>query len=276
MGADLRRLVLDLIGGEDWFTSGKRVLDFGCGPGKFLRHFLAEAEVSEFIGCDIDAPSIEWLQEHHSPPLNVFVCEEEPGLPLPDDHVDLALAMSVFTHLTDHWAGWLLELHRVLKPRGQLIATFLGKGMSEPIASEPWEEDRIGLNVLRTWQPWIHGGPSVQHSEWWLRAHWGRLFDFEQIQDFDHPSHGWMLLRKRDVKVTEAELIAPEPDEPREFTALRHNVEQLTEETELLAADRTAFATELEAVTEHRDSVVAQLHAAPSAGGSRLRSLWHR
>src|SRR5215216_1303536 len=58
---------------EGWFE-GKRVLDFGCGPGKALRHFLPEAERCEFFGCDIHEPSIRWLEEHLSPPLKVFVC----------------------------------------------------------------------------------------------------------------------------------------------------------------------------------------------------------
>jgi len=276
MGADIRQMVLNLVGGEGWFTADKTVFDFGCGPGKLLRHFLSEAEVSEFIGCDIDRPSIEWLKDHHSPPLNLFVCGEEPGLPLPDNHVDLAFAMSVFTHLTEYWAGWLLEIHRVLKPGGKFLATFLGKGMSEPIAFEPWDEDRIGLNILRTWQPWDDGGPSVQHSEWWLRAHWGRLFDFERIEDSDQPSHGWMFLRKREVKLTEAELISPEPNEPREFMALRHNVRQLAKETELLAEDRAAVAADRKAVSEHRDSVVAQLEAAQTTNGSRRRFPWRQ
>jgi SAM-dependent methyltransferase len=258
MGAEIKRFVLDAVGPE-WFSEPRRMLDFGCGSGKLLRHFLAEAERHELYGCDIDRPSVEWLQENLSPPLRVFSCEEEPGLDLPDGHLDLAVAMSVFTHLTDHWAGWLLELHRVLKPGGQFIATFLGRGMSPSIAGEDWDEDRIGMNVLRLWQPWEDGGPSVQHSEWWLRAHWGRLFEFERVEDSDQAAHGWVLLRKRDVSISKADLEAIEPDEPREFTALRHNVAQLAAETIALANDRNLHSTEREAVIEDRDRALAEL-----------------
>jgi ubiquinone/menaquinone biosynthesis C-methylase UbiE len=88
MGVYLRQTILNLQG-VDWFSGGKRVLDFGCGSGKLLRHFVGEAKDCEFIGCDIDEPSINWLREHFSPPLTVFVCGDEPGLLLPDDHVDL-------------------------------------------------------------------------------------------------------------------------------------------------------------------------------------------
>jgi SAM-dependent methyltransferase len=265
MGAGIRELVVG-IQGEDWFAEGKRVLDFGCGAGKLLRHFLPEAERTEFIGCDIDEPSIDWLRENLSPPLQVFVCQEEPGLELPDEHVDLVLAMSVFTHLTDHWAGWLREIHRVLRPGGRFIATFLGEGMSESIAAEPWDPDRIGMNVLRPWQPWEHGGPSVQHSEWWLRAHWGRAFEFEQIEDRPDFGHGLVILRKREVELTDEALIEPEPDEPREIVALRHNVAQLSAETVSLAVDREQIRAALDAANASR----AEAPAVDRREGSRL------
>lgn len=268
MGSEIRRMVLDLQG-PDWFTEDKRVLDFGCGAGKLLRHFLEEAERTEFIGCDIHEPSIEWLRENFSPPLNLFVCEETPGLPLPDEHVDLALAMSVFTHLTDHWAGWLLEIHRVLKPGGRFVCTFLGEGMSDSIAGEEWQPDRIGLNVLRPWQSWSQGGPSVQHSEWWLRAHWGRAFEFERIDDGPNFGHGLLVLRKRDAELDVAQLLAPEPGEEREVTALRHNVEQLSQETIALAKDRDLIREQLEAVAEDRERITARLHEAEAR-----RSRW--
>jgi SAM-dependent methyltransferase len=270
MGAEIREMVVG-IQGADWFTEGKRVLDFGCGAGKLLRHFLAEAERCEFIGCDIDEPSIEWLREHFSPPLSVFVCDEKPGVPLPDEHVDLALAMSVFTHLTDHWAGWLLEIHRVLRPGGRFVCTFLGHGMSESIAGEPWDPDRIGMNVLRPWQPWDSGGPSVQHSEWWLRAHWGRAFEFERVEDRDGFGHGLLVLRKRDVRLTVEELETPEPGEPREVDALRHNVAQLAAETSALAIDRDLIMSQLQAVSADRDLVAAQLQEPRKSPWRRLK-----
>jgi ubiquinone/menaquinone biosynthesis C-methylase UbiE len=87
----------------DWSWEGRRVLDFGCGPGRTPRHFLDEAEHAEFHGRDIDDRSIAWLSEHLSPPLHVFQNSEAPGLPLPDGFFDLAYGLSVFTHLGEHW-----------------------------------------------------------------------------------------------------------------------------------------------------------------------------
>jgi hypothetical protein len=111
--------------------------------------------------------------------------------------------------------------------------------MSQSVAREPWDPDRIGMNVLHPWQPWEHGGPSVQHSEWWLREHWGRAFDVESVQDSPEFGHGLIVLTKRPVTLTREALIAPARDEPREVTALSHNRDQLLRELiELNAALR--------------------------------------
>ncbi len=43
----------------------------------------------------------------------------------------------MFSHLTDAWSTWLLELHRVLAPGGLLLATVMGRFLPEAIAGEP-------------------------------------------------------------------------------------------------------------------------------------------
>jgi SAM-dependent methyltransferase len=150
---------------------------------------------------------------------------------LRDEHFDLVWALSVFTHLTDYWSDWLLELHRVLRPGGRLVSTFLGEGMSQSIAGERWDADRIGMNVLRAWQRWDQGGPSVQHSEWWLREHWGRAFEVESVADGPQFGHGLIVLKKRPVTLTREELIEPaRGGDPRELNALLHNASQLVRE----------------------------------------------
>jgi len=59
--------------------------------------------------------------------LNFAVIDAVPPLPFPDGTFDLIYAISVFTHITTHWAGWLLELHGLLRPEGVFIATFHGR-----------------------------------------------------------------------------------------------------------------------------------------------------
>lgn len=223
---------------DDWSWGARRALDFGCGAGRVLRHFVAESVSAEFWGCDIDAASIAWMRDELCPPFHASLIGEEPGLPHGDDFFDVVWAMSVFTHLTNHWASWLIELHRVMKPGAYLISTFLGVGMSEALIDEPWDEQRVGMNVVGAGRSWDEGGPLVFHSEWWLRAHWGRAFEIERIEvaDRDAKSHGLVVLRKKPAQVTASGLEAPEPGEPRELDALRHNIYQLHREDRRLRA----------------------------------------
>ncbi len=230
LGRDARRVVLDTLP-EDWSPSGKRVLDFGSGAGKVLRHLLEDWREAELHGCDIDAPSIDWLDANLSPPIHAFVNGESPPLARPRGYFDLVLAMSVFTHLTDYSLAWLAELHRVMRDDGLLLASFLGRQAYEVYAGGGWHEDRIGMNVVHYGQSWDLGGPTVFHSPWWLRAHWGRAFEIVSLRDGRaRGDHGIVLLRRRPVTVTAVDLERPS-DDPREVEALRHQVRQLLDET---------------------------------------------
>lgn len=240
LGAEAREALLRLLP-RDFSFAGKRVLDFGCGAGRTLRQFLAEARTGEFWGADIDAASIAWLTRHLSPPLEAVNNGPEPPLGLQHGTFDLVWALSVFTHLTDASLAWLAELHRLLKPGGLLIATYMGRHNGAVFTHEPWDENRVGMNVLRRDQGWDDGGPMVLMSDWWVREHWGRAFE---IVDQAAQMHGqsWVLLRRRELEITVAELERPGAD-PREYAALRHNVRQVE-------ADRERSMDELRAYYE--------------------------
>jgi hypothetical protein len=107
------------------------------------------------------------------------------------------------------------------------------------VAGEEWIEDRVGMNVYEAGQDWGVGGPMVLHSPWWLREHWGRLFEIDAIEprrfveatpSWGQHDHGVVVLRKVDKSVTFDELVRPNPDEPREAIALLHEVDHLRAE----------------------------------------------
>ena len=229
---------------DDWSWQDRRVLDFGCGSGRVLRHFLDEARSGEFYGCDIHAESIAWAKQHLSPPVRIFGSDERPPVSIRDGYLDLVWAMSVFTHLTDSWSAWLLEIHRILKPDGLFITTFMGEGMSEILADEPWDDTRIGMNVLGYGQGWDAGGPMVLHSPWWIEAHWGRAFEILQLRPtgFIGTGQGLVFMRKRDISLRADDLEELEPNEPREISALRHSVRQLQKESGALNQARDHYA----------------------------------
>jgi SAM-dependent methyltransferase len=253
IGRRTREEILALLP-EGWTFEGKRVLDFGCGAGRTLRHFVSEAEVAEIHGCEIDSPSVAWLEANLSPPFHVFRNDEAPPLPLESDSLDLIWAISVFTHLTDYWADWLLELHRLLRNGGLLIATILGPELAEashpavpdPGVSEPASPgDRIGMNVVHFGRGWDLGGPATFHSAWWIREHWGRAFDVLELrEDGFIAAPGWrgqgvVVLAKQPGVPSVEDLERIDAAEPREIAALRHNIRQLHHE---LAREQAARA----------------------------------
>jgi SAM-dependent methyltransferase len=236
----------------DWSFEDKRVLDFGCGTGRTLVQFADEAERGEFWGCDIDKPSIDWAAANLSPPFHFIANEAMPPVDLPAGTFDLVFGFSVFTHLLETWADWALEVHRLLAVDGFGVFTFLGEGMVEEIIGRPWEPDRIGMIELDAGRPWSIGGPNTLQSEWWLRAHWGRLFEVvEVIPALDRTGkkgHGILVVRKDGrAAVSADELRRLEPDEPRESASLLYNVELLSERiAEFWGSDTATLRTEVQ------------------------------
>jgi SAM-dependent methyltransferase len=235
-----------------WEWAGKRVLDFGCGAGRVIRHLIPPAPGCELWGSDIDPRCIEWDRRHLGP-ASFVLNGERPPLPFDDGGFDLIYAVSVFTHISDLWASWLLEMHRVLAPGGLLVATFMGEGMCEPISGEPFDEERIGMNVYEAGQDWSRGGPMVLHSPWWIEEHWGRLFAIERllpsgfIEDAagaGGDDHGAVLLRRASAAApTAGELERIDPAEPREATALHHDIRHLRAEVAGLRARLSGRST---------------------------------
>jgi SAM-dependent methyltransferase len=68
----------------------------------------------------------EWAQENLDDKRYSLI-SFDPSLPFKDGKFDLIYGISVMTHLRlPDQRAWLRELHRVLKPKGYLILTYLG------------------------------------------------------------------------------------------------------------------------------------------------------
>ena len=131
-------------------------------------------------------------------------------------------------------------MHRILAPGGRLIASFLGEGIWEALNGEPYHEDAVGMCVRRHWtaqDAWVF------HSEWWLREHWGRLFDVTAVARPPRTpggdaqvTHSYIALTRREQRPTREELEYSSPSEPRELAALQTEVRLLRQELAAMSA----------------------------------------
>jgi hypothetical protein len=124
----------------------------------------------------------------------------------------------VYTHLSWNWSSWLLEHHRILRAGGLLWASFIGPTMAREFrAAAGWVPDAQGMFVFEERNRWSQGGPVVAHARRWIEEHWGRVFDIRlyiadglgRAAGVGGAGQGWVLMRRRDVTLSAAELEAP-------------------------------------------------------------------
>jgi SAM-dependent methyltransferase len=104
-----------VLGLTDW-PEGARVLDVGCGPGSYLAALGATARGLRTTGVDL-SPGMATEAAAHAPVLVADAAQ----LPFPDDGFERVLAPHMLYHCPDTSAA-VVELRRVLRPRGVLIA----------------------------------------------------------------------------------------------------------------------------------------------------------
>lgn len=163
IGGDLgdRRKLLWTFERYARLTPEEDVLDAGCGVGKAALA-LAGWLTGRYEGFDVDARLIRWCQENLTPAyanfgfthVDVFNAHYNPSgipaseftFPYEDESFDLALGLSLFTHLlpTDLEA-YLSETRRVLRQHGRALFTFflLRPGIRETLARGGWVANRL-------------------------------------------------------------------------------------------------------------------------------------
>jgi SAM-dependent methyltransferase len=98
---------------------GERVLDLGCGAGRFvaaLRDAGADA-----VGVELAAAALDRARAN-APDADLRLVEPDGSLPLEHGSVDLVWCSEVLEHVADT-EHVLLEVRRVLRPGGRLLVT---------------------------------------------------------------------------------------------------------------------------------------------------------
>ncbi len=98
-----------------------RVLDFGCGQGRYLPVLARLLPEAELHGADVSAVALE-LAARRGVRAELQLAEPD-GLPeTADESIDLALLVDVIEHVAA--AGpTMAELRRVLRPGGRIVLT---------------------------------------------------------------------------------------------------------------------------------------------------------
>lgn len=111
-----------------------KILDWGCGPGRVIRHLPSFIDDScEFYGTDYNQKYINWCNKNI---VNVSFNTNKltPPLSYERNIFDIIYGISIFTHLSKemHFA-WFNELIRVLKPEGIIFLTLHGDAFKEKL-----------------------------------------------------------------------------------------------------------------------------------------------
>ena len=111
---------------------GDRVLDLGCGAGRFVAA-LRDAG-TEPVGVELAEAALERARRN-VPGADLRLVEPDGSLPLDHASVDLVWCSEVLEHVADT-AHALLEVRRVLRPGGRLLVTvpFHGRAKGALIA----------------------------------------------------------------------------------------------------------------------------------------------
>lgn len=113
------------------------VLDWGCGPGRIIRHMRASlpGRTLTLTGTDANARSIAWCKAH-LPGATFAVNGFEPPLAFAGASFDAVYSFSVLTHLSGEvQSRWTAELRRVLRPGGVLLCTTHGDCYRDKLAT---------------------------------------------------------------------------------------------------------------------------------------------
>jgi SAM-dependent methyltransferase len=139
---------------------GERVLDLGCGAGRFVAA-LRDAGI-DAVGVELAQAALERARRN-VPGADLRLVEPDGSLPLGHGEVDLVWCSEVLEHVPDTVA-LLTEVRRVLERGGRLLATVPDHGLMR----------RVLIALLRHD---AHYDPLGQHVRFYTRSSLARALE---------------------------------------------------------------------------------------------------
>jgi SAM-dependent methyltransferase len=154
-------------------------LDFGCSSGRVLRPLRAAHPHVDWHGCDPNATAIAWARGQ-LPDAELLVSDDEPPLALADASLDLAYAISIWSHFEPELGlRWFEEMRRVIRPGGHLVCTVHGLSAVDYYLTNEMrtpEQSREIADALYT-RGWWYASEFGAEGDWGVvNPRWGSTF----------------------------------------------------------------------------------------------------
>jgi 2-polyprenyl-3-methyl-5-hydroxy-6-metoxy-1,4-benzoquinol methylase len=162
------RFLLEHVG------AGDRVLDVGCGEGRFAAELAAAG--AEVVGIDVAEEPLRRARARH-PELDLRLVDVHGPWPLADARFDVVWAGEAIEHVADT-SAWMSEVRRVLRSGGKLLASTPDHGPLTLLAT-----------ALSSSAFAARFDPRSEHLRFYNRATLSRLiedFGFEEVQIARH------------------------------------------------------------------------------------------
>lgn len=133
-------------------TTTPKILDWGCGSGRVLRHLPTAYPSGNVFGADYNANYVAWCQQHLT---NCEVVKNDlvPPIRFEDSFFDAVYSISIFTHLSEtNHERWMGELSRLTKSSGVVIISTHGKSFLSKLSTEEQQRYLNGQLVVHSYK----------------------------------------------------------------------------------------------------------------------------
>jgi SAM-dependent methyltransferase len=202
-GYETAKWITGLLGAYLDLNKPIRILDWGCGPSRVIRHLPKLVNPGSIIaGSDYNKNTIAWNKENITG-VHFILNQLQPPLDFENNSFDAIYTISIFTHLSEHlFTPWIEELHRILDHEGILMITLHGEAFVSRLEADERERFLEGEPIIHESNLDGHRSFGAFHPVKYVEARIKHLFQIEQFIPGtlinDIPQQDMWILRKQD------------------------------------------------------------------------------